>query len=572
MSRLPYPSDLPAEVRQVEETLLGPGGMFEIVEEEVHGARIQVVKNRPRSLRELLVGSLAHGDKEYMAFTSDAVDYRRFTFAETGRLVASTAAVLHDEYGVGPGDRVAILGANSPEWLVTFWATTALGAIAVGLNGWWTEPEIRYGVEDCDPKVLVGDAKRLARLGDRDAGVPTVVMEDGFDALWHAHTDLALPDQPIDEDDAAIILYTSGTTGRPKGAINTHRNVVAFIMSSFISGARSMMLAPPRPPDAPPPLPPCSMVTSPLFHVSGLHAAGVMAVAVGMRTVWLTGRFDPAVALAVMESEQVTTWGFMATLLNRLINHPGIEEYDLSSLTNLGGGGSPIPPALQERTKQLFPHLRKTMSIGYGSTETAAMLTSNTGAEYDLHPDSVGRPNACVEIDIRDELGQSLPLGEEGEVCTRGPMIMPGYWRRPEATAEAFWPERWYRMGDVGRIVDGRLYLASRKRDLIFRGGENVYPVEIEHRLEEHPDVLEAAIVGVDHPDLGQEVKAYVVPVPGATVTDADLAAWVGEALAYYKVPTIWDLRDEALPRTATGKIVKTALDDVSLHTQQEDD
>jgi acyl-CoA synthetase (AMP-forming)/AMP-acid ligase II len=571
MSAVPYPSDVPVEVQEVEAQLLGPGGFFEVVEEEVAGERLRVVANRARSLREMLVNSVAQGDKEYAAFTGDAEHFRRFTFAEHARLVASTAAVLRDEYGVGPGDRVAILGANSPEWIVTFWASVSLGAIAVGLNGWWTEPEIRYGVADCDPKVLVGDARRLARLGAQDAGVPTVVIEDGFEAIWRAHADAPLPEQPIAEDDAAVILYTSGTTGRPKGAINTHRNVIAFLTAQFISGARSMMLAPPPPPDAPPPLPPCAMVTSPLFHVSGLHAAAIMSLAAGFRGVWLTGKFDPVVAMKVIESERVTSWGFMATLLTRFINHPDVTRYDLTSLVNLGGGGSPIPPALQERTKQLFPHLRKTMSVGYGSTETAALVTTNTGAEYDAHPDSVGRPNAGVELDIRDEDGNSVPLGEEGEVCARGPMIMPGYWNRPEDTAAAFWPGRWYRMGDVGRIVDGRLYLASRKRDLIFRGGENVYPIEIEYRLEEHPDVLEAAIVGVDHPDLGQEVKAYVVPVPGASVTGADLAAWVGEALAYYKVPSQWEIRSEPLPRTATGKIVKNALADASQHTQQED-
>ena len=570
MSRLPYPSDVPEEVRRVEAQLLGPGGIFELVEEQVDGAPVQVVRNRARSLGELLGKSLAQGDAEYAGFTDDAVDYRRFTYAEHARLVASTAAVLRDEYGVGPGDRVAILGANSPEWIVTFWATVALGAIAVGLNGWWTEPEIRYGIDDCEPRLLVADAKRLSRLGATGAGVPTVVMEDGFDAIWSAHHDAPLPDPVIAEDDPAIILYTSGTTGRPKGAINTHRNVIAFITSNFISGARSMMLAPPPPPDAPPAPPNCSMVTSPLFHVSGLHAAAVMGLAAGMRTVWLTGRFDPVVAMRVIESERVTAWGFTGTVLHRFVNHPDVASHDLSSLRTLGGGGSPIAPSLQEQAKQVMPHLRTSMAIGYGSTETAALLTSNTGAEYDAHPDSVGRPNATVELEIRDDAGATLPLGEEGEVCARGPMIMPGYWRRPEATAEAFWPGRWLRMGDVGRIVDGRLYLSSRKRDLIFRGGENVYPVEIEHRLEAHPRVLEAAIVGVDHPELGSEVKAYVVPVDGQTVTAAELGAWCGESLAYYKVPTHWEIREEPLPRTATGKIVKAALDDASLHTQHE--
>jgi acyl-CoA synthetase (AMP-forming)/AMP-acid ligase II len=309
------------------------------------------------------------------------------------------------------------------------------------------------------------------------------------------------------------------------------------------------------------------MVTSPLFHVSGLHAAAVMGLAAGMRTVWLTGRFDPEVAMRVIEAERITAWGFTGTVLHRFVHHPALTRYDLSSLRTLGGGGSPIAPALQERAKQAMPHLRNTMSIGYGSTETAALLTSNVGLEYDQHPDSVGRPNATVELEIRDDDGTPVPLGQEGEVCARGPMIMPGYWRRPDDTAAAFWPGRWLRMGDIGWIDDGRLYLASRKRDLIFRGGENVYPIEIEHRLEAHPRVLEAAIVGVDHPELGQEVKAYVVAIDGETVTADELGAWCAEALAYYKVPTHWEIRAEMLPRNATGKIVKAALDDPSLQT-----
>ena len=558
-SRLPWPSDAPDELRVVEEQLTGPGGPFEVVEEEVLGEPTLVMRNRPASLRALLEQSAAFGDSPFLAFTADGVAFRRFSFAEHQRLVASTAAVLREEYGVRPGDRVAILGANSPEWIVTFWATVALGAIAVGLNGWWTEAEIRYGLDDCEPRLLVADAARLARLGGRDAGVPVVEIGSGFDALWHARPDAALPDQPIAEDDPAVILYTSGTTGRPKGAVNTHRNIGAFLTANFFSGARTMMTSPPPPPDQPPN---CSMVTSPLFHVSGLHAAAVMAVAVGLRTVWLTGRFDPVTALRVIESERVTAWGFTGTVLHRVVHHPDVATFDLSSLRTLGGGGSPIAPALQARAKEVMPHLRFSMAVGYGSTETAALLTSNPGPEYDAHPDSVGRPYPTVELEIRDADGAAVPLGEEGEVCARGPMIMPGYWRRPDDTAASFWPGRWYRMGDIGRIVDGRLYLSSRKRDLIFRGGENVYPIEIEHRLEAHPEVLEAAVVGVDHAELGQEVKAYVVPVAGATLTPEGLAAWCAEELAYYKVPSHWEIRVEQLPRTPTGKVVKAALDD----------
>ena len=566
---LPWPSDVPPDIRAAEEQLVAPGGPFELATEEVLGEPTLVMRQRAHSLRELLEGTEKFGDQPFMSFTADGVDFRRFTFAEHRRLVASTAAVLRDDYGVGPGDRVAILGANGPEWIVTFWAAVALGAIAVGLNGWWTEPEIRYGLEDCDPKVLVADAARLARLEGRAAGVPVVGMESDFAGLWHRHADATLPDQPIGEDDPAVILYTSGTTGRPKGAVNTHRNVGAFLSANFFSGARTMMTSPPPPPDLPPN---CSMVTSPLFHVSGLHAAAVMAVAVGLRTVWLTGRFEPTTAMRVIESERVTAWGFTGTVLHRLVHHPDIADYDLSSLRTLGGGGSPIAPSLQEQAKKVMPQLRFTMSIGYGSTETAALLTSNTGREYDGHPDSVGRPYPTVELEIRDSQGLPVPLGDEGEVCTRGPMIMPGYWRRPDDTAAAFWPHRWLRTGDIGRIEDGRLYLSSRQRDLIFRGGENVYPIEIEHRLEAHPDVREAAIVGIDHPELGQEVKAYVVAMPGATVSAEVLGAWCAEALAYYKVPSHWEIRETLLPRTPTGKIVKAALDDPSALTFTDDD
>lgn len=565
---LPLPSDIPDDVRRVEAELTGPGGYFEVVEEDVLGERLSVVKNRTRSLRELLSNSVSFGDAEYAGFTSDGDNWRRYSYAEHARLVASTAAVLRDEYGVGPGDRVAILGANSPEWIVTFWAATALGAIAVGLNGWWTAPEIQYGVTDSDPKVLVADARRLARLEGADPGVPVVEMETGFDALWRAHSDAELPSQPIAEDDPAIILYTSGTTGRSKGAINTHRNVLAFLTMNFFSGARSAMLNPPTP-DLPPN---CGMVTSPLFHVSALHAAAVMMLAVGLRSVWLTGRFDPEVALRVIESERVTSWGFTGTVLHRLVHHPDIEKYDLSTLRTVGGGGSPIAPSLLAKAQEVIPQLKMSMSVGYGSTETAALLTSNIGPELSAHPDSVGRPNATVQVEIRDFDGTTLPLGEEGEVCARGAMIMPGYWRRPEETEAAFWPHRWLRMGDIGRFVDGRLYLASRKRDLIFRGGENVYPVEIEHRLEAHPGVLEAAVVGVDHPELGQEVKAYVVPMGDDDLDPEALAAWCGEALAYYKVPAHWEIRTEPLPRTATGKIVKAALEDASLLTFVDED
>jgi acyl-CoA synthetase (AMP-forming)/AMP-acid ligase II len=561
---------VPEELARVEATLLAPGGAFEIVDVEVGGVTLRSFKNRIRTLRDLLLKSVDFGDNTYMLAT-DGVHERRLSYAEHARLVASVATALRDRFGVQPGDRVAILGANCPEWVISFWAAISLGAIAVGLNGWSTGPEIRYFLDDCEPKVLVADRKRIERL-DGNAGVPVVSMEDDFAELEAYAPDARFADAPFDtvrveEDDPAIILYTSGTTGRPKGAINTHRNMASYVMLNFYNGAKAAMLAPAPGPDDSPPLPPCQLVSSPLFHVSGLHSAAVMMLATGLKSVWLMGRFDPAVAMQVIERERCTGWSFTETVLHRMVNHPDVDKFDLSSIKTVGGGGSPVAPSLIERTRRVFPNARHSVGIGYGQTECAALATLNNGQELVDFPMSVGRPLPTVELEIRDPHGVTVPEGVEGEVCVRGPMVMPGYWRRPEATAETITPDRWLRTGDIGRMEGGRLYLSSRKRDLIFRGGENVYPVEIEKRIEDHPDVEECAVIGVDHPELGQTVKAVLVPRPGHTIDVEDVRAWCAAELSYYKVPEDWEVRSGSLPRNAAGKIMKDVLRDARVDT-----
>jgi acyl-CoA synthetase (AMP-forming)/AMP-acid ligase II len=393
-------------------------------------------------------------------------------------------------------------------------------------------------------------------LAGEDPGVPTVVIEDEFDALWNHDLGAALPDDPIAEDDPALILYTSGTTGRPKGAINTHRNVSAALSLSFFHGARLMMSKPP----APGGLPNVQLVTYPLFHVSGLHMAAIAYLATGLKSVWTMGRFDPVNVMRLIQDHQVTGWSFTPTMLHRVVSHPDVERYDLSSLRTGGGGGAPFSRALIARAKEVLPALQQTMGVGYGQTECAALATLNSGDELNDYPDSAGRPLPTVDLEIRDPLGAALPEGEEGEIVLRGPMVMPGYWNRPDADAETILPGRWLRTGDVGRMEGGRLYLSSRRRDLILRGGENVYPVEIEHRLEEHPGVSEAAVVGVPDEDLGQAVKAIVVAAPAADIDLAELERFCAEGLAAYKVPAHWEVRAEPLPRNATGKVMKHVL------------
>ncbi len=542
----------------VEAQLLAPGAPFELAEEEVLGERVPVFANRARSLRDVLLRGREFTDAEYMVFREGERE-RRYTFGDHEKLVASAAAALSDRFGVRPGDRVAILAANCPEWIISFWATVSLGAICVGLNGWWTEDEIRYAVGHSKPKLLIADRKRAARITG-ELEVPMLIVEDAFETLLAAYPDAELPAQSIAESDPAIILYTSGTTGRAKGVVHTHGNVTNMLMVSFFHGAR-LMMANPKQAELPQ-LANSILVTSPLFHVSGLHCAAVTALAGGAKTVWPMGRFDPETTLELIEREKITGWGYTATVLHRLISHPKVGDYDLSSFRSVGGGGSPIPAPLIEKAHALFPQCSHTMGVGYGLTEGTAFATLNAGEELTDDPSSVGRPVPIVEVEIRDEQGRAVDEGEEGEIHLRGPLVMREYWQDVDATNAAIKPGRWLNTGDVGRLQDGKLYIASRKRDLILRGGENVYPFEIEQRLEAHPAIAEAAVIGVDHEELGEEVKAVVVFEPGQRLTADALEHWVADALAYYKVPSLWETRDTPLPRNATGKVLKNALRD----------
>ncbi len=552
-------------LREIEARLTAPGAPFEVVDAEVLGAPARVFKERVPSLRALLAASAVHGDAEYLVCD----DGRRISYAENLRRVAKLAAALRDEFGVRPGDRVAILAANCPEWIQTFWATVSLGAIAVGLNGWWVRDEILYGLEDSEPTLLVGDAKRLARVAGAQIAPRIVEIGPAFDALWDDDRDVALPESPIDEDDAATILYTSGTTGRPKGAVNTHRGILAMVRLQVFHGARLMVkaaadaaargvqlgggAAPGRP---------CNLINTPLFHVSGLYAGAVTSLANGLKTVWTTGRFDPERVMDLIETERVTAWGPMGTMMHRVLSHPDFARRDLSTVTQLGSGGAPLPAELFARMRDAFPNARSSVAIGYGLTESTALATINGADELVARPDSVGRPLPTIDVEIRDPDGKALPEGAEGEITLRGPLVMREYWRRPRETAETIGPGRWLRTGDIGRMEDGYLYINSRRRDLILRGAENVYPAEIEHVLEAHDAVREAAVIGVDHAELGQEVKAIVV-VDGDRDEAAlaeELSRWVSARLAYFKVPAHWEFRHEPLPRNATGKVMKTVL------------
>ncbi|MCP5040113.1 MAG: acyl--CoA ligase [bacterium] len=548
------------EIRSaVRAQLTGPGGPFEVTRGEVLGESMDVFKNRLGCLRELLGQSAAHSDKEYIVYGD-----RRITYARHLSLVASVAAGLASEYGIKKGDRVAIVAANCPEWLLTFWAATSLGAVVSALNGWWTGSEIRYGVEQTSCKLLVGDRKRLARIEGIDLGLPICEVESDFARLEAFAPEATLPDTPIDEDDPALILFTSGTTGQPKGAVVSHRALVGFVQVNAMHGLERIMVASQLgeiPSDAAPPPPGATLVTAPLFHLSGLYTAAIMMLAAGNKTVYRAGRFDPEDVLRLIEAEQITMWSALGSTGPQVVNHPAIDRYDLSSMRNLGFGGAPTSPALQEKMRKAFPNSSAGMGLGYGLSESGGIGTTIGGSELQAHPTSSGRVSVTNEIEIRDSDEKPVPEGVYGEIHIRSPYLMVEYWNNPEATTDTVKPGRWLATGDIGCLQDGYLYINSRARDMILRAAENVYPVEIEHRLDAHRDVAESAVIGVDHEVLGQEVKAIVVPCEGVDPLDTDaLTAWVGDALAPFKVPSLWEIRTQPLPRNASGKVLKNVL------------
>ena len=543
---------------EIRAQLTGPGGPFEITEEPVLGEVMPVFKNRLTSLREMLQQSALHGDKEYLVLGD-----RRISYAENAKLVASVAAALREEHGIQKGDRVAILAANCPEWVITFWATVSLGGIVSALNGWWTAEEIRYGIELSEPKLLIGDRKRLSRVEGLDLGTKVLEIESDFSALVGHSPDASLSDVSIAEDDPALILFTSGTTGRPKGAVVSHRALAGFVQVQTMHGLERIMLgmksgnAPA--PEANPPAP-CALVTVPLFHLSGLYTMAIMMLATGSKTVYRSGRFDPEDVLRLIEKERVTIWTALGSMGPQVANHPSIGKYDLSSIRNIGFGGAPTSPALQEKLLRAFPTASGNFGMGYGLSESGGVGAGIGGRELALHPTSTGRASVTNEIQIWDDEGKVVPEGVYGEIMIRSPYLMLEYWRNPEATAKALRPGRWLATGDIGCLRGGYLFINSRARDLILRAAENIYPVEIEHRLDAHPDVAESAVVGADHEELGQEVKAIVVPAENATLDTERLASWCREALSSFKVPSLWEIRREPLPRNASGKVLKNVL------------
>lgn len=553
-------------VAEADAQLTAPGQMFETDQVEIRGIPTKVWKNCPATLGDILTISRGHGDKTFLVYEDE-----RMTFDDHFRNCAHLANILRDRFGVTKGDRVAIAMRNYPEWSVAFWAAAAAGAIVVPLNAWWTGEELEYGLADSGTKVLIADDERAERIAPHLGGVPSLRasivarasepppsgMLRWDDVIGEVPDDVELPKIDIVTDDDATIFYTSGTTGRPKGALGTHRNICTNPISLIYVNIRSGLRSGKDP--AADSTQNAYLLSVPFFHATGCHSILVTNTLAGGKLV-IMRRWDAGRALELIEREKITTFGGVPAMVMQVLDHPDFSSRDTSSVKSVGYGGAPAPPDLVRRIQEHFGSVPA--SNGYGLTETSSLSTMNTGDDYVRKPDSVGPPVPVVTVKVVDPDGKDLPNGGVGELFIKGPNVVKGYWGKPEATAETF-SHGWLHTGDVARIDgEGFVYIVDRAKDMLIRGGENIYSVEIEDVLYEHPAVAEAAVIGVSHPTLGEEPAAVVQLRAGFGVSESELQEHVRSKLAAFKVPVkIW-FYDGPLPRNPAGKILKRELRD----------
>ncbi|MEM1404023.1 MAG: class I adenylate-forming enzyme family protein [Pseudomonadota bacterium] len=556
-----------AELKRAWAELTSQGQMFEVQRSEVRGSDILTFSHAPAALRDVWMMAAGHGDNEYLIYQEE-----RLTYTDAHRITAAVAAALA-ERGVQQGDRVAIAMRNYPEWMLAYWAVVSMGAVVVGMNAWWVPHEMHYALEDSAPKVLIGDTERLQRFEEIRGDFPDIkavaVRPNGESPEWAEDwTDLvaeggSMPEATIDTDDDACVFYTSGTTGRPKGAQLTNRSCVANIMNvAFVNSVQPRALAyaaGQEPPEAGSEEPVRALVATPLFHVTANNCVAHVVTLAGGKLVHMY-KWDAAEALRLIEAEEISAFSAVPMMTREILMHPDFQTRDTSSLKTIGGGGAAMQPDLVGKVPEHMPGTRP--NTGYGMTETSGLISAVALEFFMDRPKSVGPTVPTVEAKCVDGEGNALGPNEVGELVVRGAPIIKGYLNRPEATAETI-VDGWLYTGDVAYIDDdGFIFLVDRAKDMVLRGGENIYCAEVENALFSFDGVAEAAVFSVPDDRLGEEVGAAIYKEPGATVDAEALRAHCKTVLAPFKVPRYIWLVEEALPRNANGKFVKRALQD----------
>lgn len=508
-----------------------------VVRTEVSGHPCLVYAQRPSSVPALLLAA-----RRWQGRTHLVQGDRRISFEAHERAVMRVAQQLQ-QAGIQPQDRVLLFGVNQVEWVVAFWAIQCLGAVAVLGNAWWSEQELRAAIASIRPKLALTDAPRPAGLAD---DTPHLYFEnlrpwvdDDSESPEFAHA-------AINEDDPSLIIFSSGTTGVAKGVLLSHRSVVANLHNLLVLTGRLPSELPSSHPGT------VSLLSVPLFHLAGLQVTCSTLLS-GGSLIFLEGRFDAAEVLHLIEKERVRVWGSVPTMVSRVIDHADFTHYDTSSLVSVPMGGAAVSRELRDRVRAAFPRVRGGGGTLYGLTEAGGVLAAGAGSEMEMRPGCIGRPLPVVEVQIKHPDADGV-----GEVLARTPTAMSGYWGETSATVDA---EGWVSTGDLGHVdADGYLYIVGRSKDIIIRGGENIASVHVEQALLSHPDVIEAAVVALPHPDLGEEVGAALLLRPSANLDLAELRSHAAQSLARFEVPTRWWIRRTALPTNATGKILRREI------------
>jgi long-chain acyl-CoA synthetase len=505
---------------------------------------------RPQNLTELLGNTVGkHGDDLRLMDENARPTYQQFALS-----VGNMASALFVNYGVRKGDRVALMLRNGLEFAISIFAIARLGAITVPLKTGLRGEEIAYQLEDSGATIAIMEPEFLELLVETSSGmrgVKQTFVTGGKPPAGTTTFSELLKDKgsppvavEVEETDPAIILYTSGTTGQPKGALLSHKGIIASAMNvarlyNFSTGQDRML------------------IVAPLFHIAGLAHALIAAVYAGLPFM-IVKKFKPASALKAIEKERITTMTAVPTIYWLMLDAPEFDQRQLSSLRFLSTGGAPVPDDLVRACAAKLPGVE--FAPGYGLTEACGMTHTTINLDEALgKPGSVGRVVPVMDAKVVDGSGKELPPGEKGEILVKGCQVMKGYWNNAAATQETI-IDSWLHTGDIGSIAeDGHTYIFDRIKDVIIRGGENIYCLEIENVLYQNPKVLEVAVVGVPDLVFGEQVKAAIVLKPGEQAGEEEIREFCGQYLAYYKVPKYFEFR-EALPRNSAGKVIKSQL------------
>ena len=551
---------MPLSFQQAIEQVCAPGGLFEITETEVRGVRTKVFAGTPPNLR-FLYQMAAQREDEFVVYEEE-----RWTMPEILKLSGQLGSTLIKKFSITKGDRVAIAMRNYPEWIAAFAAITSIGAVAVPLNAWWEPEELGFALNDSGAKVVFADTERIEKILNSNVNITPLQIirvrsesqnSDGTVPL-NALLDLdsTMPEVEIDPDENATILYTSGTTGSPKGAVSSHRAILSALLG-FSARAQVAELVEPQKDPSEITQRNCFMLCVPLFHVTGLIPV-MLGSFVGQSKLVMMHKWDPNRALELIEQEHVTHFIGVPTMSWDLLEAETFDLRDTSTLRSVGGGGAPMPPELVKRIDENFK--RGKPGLGYGMTETNAYGPQNTGKEFLDHPTSTGRPVPIMQLRVTDSSGKVLTAGEKGELWFNGPTIITEYWNRPEATKEAI-VDGWLRSGDIGHIDEhGRVFVSDRVKDMVLRGGENIYCAEVEASIYELPEVYECSVYGVPDKRLGEKVACHIMIRPGSSLTDEQVRGSLTGKIANFKIPEVIIIVSDPLPRNASGKILKRQL------------